>query len=146
MELAVSITRSAAETYEFLSAPENFAKCLGAPLRPAGVDWIADTAEGQVAVRLSERNSFGVLDYSLRRPNGITVYVPLRVVANGRGCELVLTLFGPPEMLDESFAVLRAAKRILDAQPSCADHTSGSAGSSLSSVTGNSRTRTPVAL
>lgn len=115
MELAVSITRSAAETYEFLAVPDNFAKWMwGSPLRRAHADWMVDTAHGEVAVRLSERNSFGVLDYSVRRPDGITAYVPLRVVANDSGCDLVLTLFRP-DLQDKKFALLLAAKRVVEA-------------------------------
>jgi hypothetical protein len=127
-KLSISITRSATEAYEFLSVPENFAKWMWGPgtsLRQPGADWVADTAEGRVMVRLSERNSFGVLDYSVTRPNGMTVYVPLRVVAKGGGCcELVLTLFRQPDIADEKFAAdaewvmreLFVAKRILEAQ------------------------------
>lgn len=127
MELGVSIIRSAAETYDFLSVPENFGKWKwgpGAPLRRAGADWVADTVEGRVAVRLTERNSFGVLDYSVTLPSGSRVYVPLRVVATGRGCHLVSTLFRLPEVADDQLAVaaekvlrdLREAKRILEAR------------------------------
>jgi hypothetical protein len=127
MELGVSITRSATETYDFLSVPENFGKWKwgpGVPLRPAGGDWVADTVAGRVAVRLSERNSFGVLDYSVTLPSGIRVYVPLRVVATRGGCELVSTLFRRPDVANDQVAVaaealmrdLRAAKRILEAR------------------------------
>ena len=50
------------------------------------------------------------------------VYVPLRVVANGAGCDLVLTLFRRPEMTEAQFAAdaewfmrdLEAAKRLLE--------------------------------
>jgi hypothetical protein len=125
-KLSVRINRSAAEVYEFLSAPENFPKWasgLGSSLRRAGADWIAETPEGPATVRFSERNSYGVLDHSVKLPRGGSVYVPLRVVAQGDGCELVLTLFRQPEMSDEKFAsdaewVMRdllAAKRILEA-------------------------------
>jgi hypothetical protein len=125
--LSVSINRSAAEAYEFLSLPENFPKWasgLGKSVRHAGADWIADTAEGPVTVCLTERNSLGVLDHSVTRPNGPTLYVPLRVVANGDGCDLVLTLFRRPDMSDEKFAIaaervkhdLLAAKWILEMQ------------------------------
>ena len=126
-KLSVSINRSAAQAYEFLSLPENFPKWasgLGARLRPAGDDWIAETAEGAMRVCFSERNAFGVLDHSVARPDGTTVYVPLRVVARGDGCDLVLTLYRSPEMSDEKFAAdadwvmrdLLAAKRILETQ------------------------------
>jgi hypothetical protein len=115
-KLNVSINRSAAEAYEFLSAPENFPKWasgLGTSLRQAGDDWIAETAEGPMTVCFSERNSFGVLDYSVARPDGVTVYVPLRVVAKGESCDLILTLF----RADAEWVMrdLHAAKRILEA-------------------------------
>jgi len=124
-KLSVSIQRSAAEAYEFLALPENFprwASGLGASLRRAGADWIAETVEGPATVRFTERNSRGVLDHSVQLPRGGSVYVPLRVVESGNGCELVLTLFRLPGMSDEKFAAdaawvmrdLQAAKRILE--------------------------------
>lgn len=126
--ISVWIDRSAAEAYEFLSQPENFPKWasgLGAALRKAGGDWIAQTAEGPVTVRFSEPNAFGVLDHSVTRPDGTAVYVPLRVVPRDRGCELVLTLFRQPQMSEEKFAAdaqwvmrdLNAAKRMLEGPP-----------------------------
>jgi len=126
-KLSVSINRSAAEAYELLSVPENFPKWasgLGTSLRKAGSDWVAETPEGPVAVSFSERNSFGVLDHSVTLPRGTSVYVPLRVVAQGDHCELVLTLFRQPGMSDEKFAAdaewvmrdLHAAKRMLEGQ------------------------------
>jgi polyketide cyclase/dehydrase/lipid transport protein len=123
--LSIAIDRAAAEAYEFLSAPENFpqwATGLAGSLRKAGDDWIADTPDGRAVVRFSERNAYGVLDHSVTLPRGVTVYVPLRVVPKGEGCELVLTLFRRPGMSDEHFAAdaewvmrdLRAAKRVLE--------------------------------
>ena len=124
-KLSVSIDRAAAEAYEFLSLPENFPKWasgLGASLRRAGADWIAETPDGPATVCFTERNSRGVLDHSVKLPRGGSVYVPLRVLANGEGCELVLTLFRLPGMSNEKFAAdaawvmrdLQTAKRILE--------------------------------
>jgi len=124
--LAVAIDRPAGETYDFLSAPENFPKWasgLAASLRKVGDEWVADTPEGRALVRFSERNAYGVLDHSVTLPQGVTVYVPLRVVEREGGCELVLTLFRQPGMSDERFAAdaqwvmrdLDAAKRLLEA-------------------------------
>ena len=124
--LTIAIDRSAEEAYDFLSAPENFPKWasgLAASLRKVGEDWIADTPEGRAVVRFSERNAYGVLDHSVTLPRGVTVYVPLRVVAKDCGCELVLTLFRRPGVSDERFAAdaqwvmrdLDAAKRLLEA-------------------------------
>ena len=123
--LSIDIDRAAAEAYEFLSAPENFPKWatgLAGSLRKVGEYWIADTPEGRAVVRFSERNAYGVVDHSVTLPRGVTIYVPLRVVPKGDGCEVVLTLFRRPGMSDESFAAdaewvmrdLGTAKRILE--------------------------------
>jgi len=126
-KLSVSIDRPAVEAYEFLAAPENFPKWasgLGASLRPDGADWVVETPEGTASVRFSERNSRGVLDHQVTLPRRAPIYVPLRVVAAGERCELVLTIFRQPEVSDEKFAAdaewvmrdLQAAKRLLEAQ------------------------------
>ena len=123
--LSVRINRPAVEAYEFLSRPENFPKWasgLGGSLRRSGDDWVAETPEGPALVRFSERNTYGVLDHQVRLPRGGPVYVPLRVVANGAGCDLVLTLFHRPEITDAQFAAdaewvlrdLQSAKRLLE--------------------------------
>jgi hypothetical protein len=125
-ELSISIHRSTVETYEFLSMPENFAQWMWGPgtaLCRAGSDWIAQTAEGPVTFCLTDHNPFGVVDCSLTRQGGHSVYVPLRIVANPAGCELVLTLFSHKDTSDEKLAItseqamrnLKAAKRILEA-------------------------------
>lgn len=125
-KLSVSISRPAAEVYKFLSQPENFPKWasgLGSALRQDGADWVVETPEGRATVRFSEPNSHGVLDHQVTLPRGAPIYVPLRVVAAGEGCELVLTVFRRPEMSDAKFAAdaewvmrdLLAAKRLLEA-------------------------------
>ena len=125
-KLSVAILRPAAEAYEFLSQPENFPKWasgLGRALRQVDGEWIADTEQGPARVRFSEPNTFGVLDHAVVLPQGRSVYVPLRLVPKGGGCELVLTLFRQPDMSDAQFAAdaewvkrdLDAAKRLLEA-------------------------------
>jgi hypothetical protein len=123
--VSVRINRPAAEAYEFLCQPGNFPKWasgLGGSLRQQGTDWVVQTPGGVATVRFSEPNSRGVLDHQVILPGAAPVYVPLRVVANGDACELVLTLFRRPEMSDEKFAAdaewvmrdLQAAKRLLE--------------------------------
>ena len=125
-KLCVSIDRCMEEAYEFLCEPENFPKWasgLASSLQKVGDEWIAQTPEGRASVRFSERNSHGVLDHAVALPNGTTVYVPLRVVPQGNGCELVLTVFRRPGATDEMFAAdaewvlrdLNAAKRLVEA-------------------------------
>ena len=107
-KLSVRIEREASHAYEFLCVPENFAR------------WASGAAG--MKVRFTERNSYGVLDHAVETPEGTTVYVPLRVLPRGTGCELELTLFHQPGMTKEKFAAdaqwvmrdLREAKRLLE--------------------------------
>ena len=74
-------------------------------------------------VRFTERNSFGVLDHYVIPELGVEVYIPLRVIANGTGSELIFTLFRLSDMSDEKFAAdaewvmrdLNALKSLLEA-------------------------------
>jgi hypothetical protein len=125
--LSISIDRAAERAYDFLCAPDNFprwASGLAGSLRQANGEWLAQTPDGPVRIRFSERNAFGVLDHWVVPQSGGEIYIPLRVVSNGGGCELIFTLFRLPGMSDEKFAAdaewvmrdLAAAKRVLEAQ------------------------------
>lgn len=122
--LSISIARSAGHVYDFLSEPVNFPKWasgLGS-LREVDGQWVAQTPEGPMPVRFSERNPFGVLDHWVTPPSAPAIYIPLRVVANGDRCELILTLFRQPGMDQAKFEAdaawvgrdLEAAKRLLE--------------------------------
>ena len=65
---------------------------------------VADSSDGQLRVRFTPRNAFGVVDDYVKRPSGAEIYVPMRVIANGTGSELFFTLFREPGMSDERFA------------------------------------------
>jgi hypothetical protein len=125
--LSVSINRDAGYVYNFACVPENFplwASGLGKSLMKEGGEWIAETAEGQVKIRFSERNEFGVLDHWVSPMPGLQIYIPLRVIPNGSGCEVILTLFRLPKMSDEKFAAdaewvmrdLSSLKNLLESQ------------------------------
>lgn len=55
-------------------------------------------------IRFAEKNDFGVLDHYVTPAQGVEVYVPMRVVPNGSGSEVIFTLFKTPEMSDKQFA------------------------------------------
>lgn len=125
--LSVTINRGASEAYDFLSVPVHFAKWasgLAASLRNVDGQWWADSPTGPVRIRFSAPNAFGILDHWVILQPDITVYVPLRVVTNGIGCELLLTLFRQPGMSDGQYESdaewvlkdLQAAKRVLEEQ------------------------------
>jgi hypothetical protein len=104
--LSISINRNAKDVYNFVSVPENFprwASGLGKSLKMINGDWVAEGPEGPVKVRFTERNEFGVLDHWVSPKPGLLVYIPMRVIANGNGSELIFTLFRLPGMSDEIF-------------------------------------------
>jgi hypothetical protein len=44
------------------------------------------------------------MDHWVHLGSGAVLYVPLRVIANGEGAEVTLTLFRPPDRSDAKFA------------------------------------------
>jgi len=105
--LSVTINRNVKDVYDFVCVPENFprwASGLGKSLQRVGGVWLAETREGAVRIRFSGRNEFGVLDHWVSPKPGVHIHVPMRVIPNGSGCELIFTLFRLPDMSDETFA------------------------------------------
>ena len=99
--ITVSIACPADQVYDFAHKPESFPKWaagLGAGLTRDGDRWIAHGPDGDVQVRFSPRNGYGVLDHWVTLPDGTEISIPLRVVANGDGAEVTLTLFRTPGM------------------------------------------------
>ena len=105
--LSVSVDRAPAAVYAYASNPANlpaWAAGLGQGISRAGDDWLVQTAQGPVSLRFSPPNEHGVLDHTVRLPDGTEVYVPMRVLANGAGSEVVITLYRQPEMDDAAYA------------------------------------------
>ena len=106
--VSVSIARPWEEVYEAAWRPEDFPKWASglsaSPLVRDGDRWTAAGPEGPVRIRFTERNAFGVMDHHVDPGTGPEVYVPMRVVPNGGGAEVLVTLFQRPGMSDEAFA------------------------------------------
>jgi hypothetical protein len=105
--ISLAIRRDWREVYEFAHRPENFPRWASGgatSLRRDGDDWVAEAPAGQVRIRFTPRNDLGVLDHHVILATGTEIYVPLRVIANGNGAEVMLTLFRLPEMTDAVFA------------------------------------------
>src|SRR3989344_5395951 len=83
--LSVTIACPPRKVYEFVSNHENL-------------------PQGPAQIRFAEKNDFGVLDHYVKLASGVEVYVPMRVVPNGSGSEVIFTLFKTPEMSDKQFA------------------------------------------
>lgn len=101
-----TIARDWREAYAFAAAPENltrWAAGLGDAIAQGDGDWIVDGPLGRIKVRFVERNDFGILDHYVTLPDGMVCYNPLRIVANGAGCEVTFTLFRLPGTSDAAF-------------------------------------------
>ncbi|WP_454718304.1 SRPBCC family protein [Caulobacter segnis] len=103
--ISIRIHRSADEVYAFTHEPESFtqwAAGLASGLTQDGDQWIAHGPGGDVHVKFSAPNAYGILDHWVTLPDGTQLYMPLRVVANGEGAEVVMTLYRPPGMFDDA--------------------------------------------
>ncbi|MEU9829661.1 SRPBCC family protein [Micromonospora chersina] len=104
--LSVHIDRPVAEVYAFVSDPRNLSRWapgLGSSVVREDGEWFVETPEGRARVTFAPRNEYGVLDHEVVTPSGETVYVPLRAIADGDGCEVVFTVRRSPGMTDAEF-------------------------------------------
>ena len=106
--ISTSIDRNWREVYEAFWQPQDFAKWASGlaqgQLTQRGDIWTARGPEGPIAIRFSPHNDFGVLDHVVETAPGVEIYVPLRIIANGGGADVQLTLFRQPGMSNERFA------------------------------------------
>jgi hypothetical protein len=103
--LSITIHRSAADVYAFLSAPPNFAQWAAGlgKLEQEGNAWFVQTPNERMQVQFTARNEFGIVDHSVKRKYAEEIYVPMRVVSNGNAAEILFTLFQQPSMSDTDF-------------------------------------------
>ena len=124
--LSIRIDRPAAEVYDYACQPANlprWAAGLGSSIELAEGRWVAQSPLGRVVVEMTGSNPFGVLDHWVTLATGERFYNPMRVIADGEGCELVFTLRRQPGASDADFdrdaeavaADLAALKRLLEA-------------------------------
>jgi hypothetical protein len=105
--LSQRIEASADEVYEYASDPANvpeWAPGLGTSVERVDGRWYVETPMGRAGVVFAERNPYGVLDHDVTLPSGETVTNPLRVIANGDGCDVVFSVRRQPGMSDTEFA------------------------------------------
>ncbi len=127
--LSVSIDCPPPRVYAFVSDPRNFPKWATAfcrSIRKSEEGWIVETPDGPVSLALAPPNEHGILDHRVSPAPGLEILVPMRVVPNGSGSEVVFTLFQMSGMPDEKFAEdvrwverdLRSLKRVLEEEKS----------------------------
>lgn len=105
--LSISIACNWRELYEKIWKPVIFPQWASglaqSQLRQNGEYWTGQGAEGPIRIRCSGHNAFGVMDHWVEIESGGTVQVPLRIIENGDGAEVLLTLFRQPGMDEEGF-------------------------------------------
>ncbi|WP_433022371.1 SRPBCC family protein [Kribbella sp. CA-294648] len=123
--LSTYIDRPVKDVYSYASDPANlpaWAPGLCSSIEQVGGDWVAESPMGKIVVKFAEGNEYGVLDHDVTLPSGETFYNPMRVIADGEGCEVVFTLRRRPEVTDDDFARdlnavqadLRALKKVIE--------------------------------
>ena len=104
--VTISIDCSPSKLYAFVSNPSNlpqWAKTFCRSVEKSNGEWVMETPQGKVKIRISGKNELGVLDHYITTPAGKEVLVPMRVVPNGSGSEVIFTVFQQPGMTDEGF-------------------------------------------
>ncbi len=104
---SVSIKHEWRALYERIWQPEFFPEWAAglseSHLRKDGEDWLADGADGTIRIHFTLHNDFGVMDHWVHVGETV-VHVPLRVVANGDGAEVMLTLYRQPGMSEDDYS------------------------------------------
>lgn len=119
--VSVSINHDWQALYEWSWRPEFFTRwasgLIGSDLRRQGDLWLADGADGPIRIRFTPHNAYGIMDHWVDIGSGFDIFVPMRIIANGEGSEVLLTLFRQSDMDDERFStdikwVMRDLKRL----------------------------------
>ncbi len=104
--ISISIKKDLKTVYEFISNLENLPRWASSTfpsIKEINGEWLIDTPQGQNKVKLAERNNFGILDHYVELPSGVEVYIPMRVVKNNDGSEVMVTVFQTTEMTNEVY-------------------------------------------
>ena len=105
---SISINRDWRAVYEAIWRPEMFPKWASglaqSDLRQEDGEWLAQGPEGPIRIRFTPHNDYGVMDHFVDTGMDAPVHVPMRVVRNGEGAEVMLTLYRQPGMDDDKLA------------------------------------------
>ncbi len=101
--LSVSIACSPQVVAAYVADPRNLPQWAGGfckSVRQVGGRWRVDTGEGEVVLAFSGPTDLGILDHTVTIDSELQVFVPMRVVPNEVGSEVLFTLFRPAAMTE----------------------------------------------
>jgi hypothetical protein len=108
----ITLPVSFEEVFAFLAQPENlprWAVGFARGIRREGDDWIVQTIQGEMPIRVVADAERGTIDFQMRVAPGLEGVAYSRVIRNDSGAEYVFTQFQLPGMDDEVFAAQRVA-------------------------------------
>ena len=93
--LSIDINTSVQSVYTYVRDGFNLpvwasSFCLYAGKTERG--WELETPGGRVQMSFCADNHLGVLDHNVVLENGVSIYVPMRVIKNNEGCTVIFTL------------------------------------------------------
>ena len=109
---SITLPVSSEEAFAFLAEPENlprWAVGFARGIRREGDDWIVQTAQGEMPIRVVSDAVRGTIDFQMRVAPGLEAVAYSRVVPNDSGAEYAFTQVQLPGMTDDVFAAQRAA-------------------------------------
>jgi hypothetical protein len=124
--ISVFIAAPPAQVYAFASNPENLPRWVPSffnSVERVNGEWVAQTPLGRALFEFVPPNDLGVLDHTITLSSGIRLTNPMRVIPNGDGSEMLLTLIQAEDVPDEQFkedgeqvlSDLHSLRRLLEA-------------------------------
>ena len=104
--LTVSIDAKPAHIYRFVSNPDNlpcWAVSFARKVTYKEYDWTVETLSGTALIRFVMPNTLGVMDHVITLSSGIKILNSMRVIPNGKGSEVILTVFQPDDLCSTRF-------------------------------------------
>lgn len=96
--VSVSIDRTPQDVYAYAADPRNLpAWSFVEAIVPDGDRWTATVPGATSTMTFVPTNDLGLLDHDVEVGPGDVVHVPMRVVPNGTGAEVLLTVFRRPD-------------------------------------------------
>ena len=122
--VSISVGRDPHDAYDYLRDPRHlpdWAPGFAQAVHQDGDRWVVETTGHAVGIAFVADNALGVVDHRVTG-DGLDDVNPMRVIANGDGCEVLFTLFQPSGTSDRQFrddvrlvqSDLRTLKRVLE--------------------------------